>query len=410
MSHGRLLVSGGGCPRRAALLAALAVILGMLLGPVASSQAASTAPTITSANQATFTTGLPGSFTVISTGVPIASLSESGSLPAGVTFTNNGDGTATLAGTPASAGSYLITITASNGVLPDATQSFTLTVDQAPAITSADNTAFNAGVPRSFTVTWTGVPNAKLSESGSLPGGITFTDKGNGTATLSGKAAAAAAGSYPITITASNGISPVATQKFTLKVQATSASILSPANGGLYTLGQIVTVSFSCQMDGSGFKSCVDSGDTDRLDTSSLGMHTFTVTATSLDGQSGSASVHYTVIAPAVRLSNLRIWPTKFTAARHGASIIASGKQGARVSYRDSVAARTKFRVYRMNAGVRRLVGSFTHSDTVGQNHFRFSGRVGGRALRAGSYRLKAIARLDGSASQARTVSFTIRR
>ena len=51
-----------------------------------------------------------------------------------MTFVDNGDGTATLAGTPAAGtgGTYALTITATNGVAPDATQSFTLTVDQAP--------------------------------------------------------------------------------------------------------------------------------------------------------------------------------------------------------------------------------------------------------------------------------------
>ena len=74
------------------------------------------------------------------TGFPTAALTETGALPTGVTFVDNGDGTATLAGTPAAGtgGTYALTITAANGVLPDATQSFTLTVDQAPAITSAD--------------------------------------------------------------------------------------------------------------------------------------------------------------------------------------------------------------------------------------------------------------------------------
>jgi hypothetical protein len=47
-----------------------------------------------------------------------------------VDFTDNGDGTATLAGTPSTSGSYPITITASNGVSPDYTQSFTLTVNE----------------------------------------------------------------------------------------------------------------------------------------------------------------------------------------------------------------------------------------------------------------------------------------
>jgi len=49
-----------------------------------------------------------------------------------VTFTDNGDGTASLAGTPGAGtgGTYPITFTAGNGILPNATQSFTLMVNQ----------------------------------------------------------------------------------------------------------------------------------------------------------------------------------------------------------------------------------------------------------------------------------------
>jgi hypothetical protein len=63
------------------------------------------------------------------------SLSDGGAiLPAGITFTDNSDGTATLSGTPGpgSAGTYQFTITASNGVAPAATQSFTLAVTDVP--------------------------------------------------------------------------------------------------------------------------------------------------------------------------------------------------------------------------------------------------------------------------------------
>jgi hypothetical protein len=90
-----------------------------------------TAPSITSANSTTFTVGTAGSFTVTTTGAPTPSLTETGALPGGVTFVNNGNGTATLSGTPAAgtAGSYPITITASNGVGAPANQSFTLTVN-----------------------------------------------------------------------------------------------------------------------------------------------------------------------------------------------------------------------------------------------------------------------------------------
>ena len=60
------------------------------------------------------------------TGVPAPTFSETGALPSGVTFVDNG--AASLSGTPAAGtGGYALTITAANGVTPNATQSFTLT-------------------------------------------------------------------------------------------------------------------------------------------------------------------------------------------------------------------------------------------------------------------------------------------
>ncbi len=179
---------------------------------------AATSPTITSGNGTTFTEGTAGSFTIASTGNPTPTLYETGSLPSGVTFTDNGDGTATLSGTPASGsgGVYPITITASNGVPPDATQSFTLIVNAAPAFTSANSTTLTTCSIGSVTITTTSYPVASLMESGLLPPGVTFFDNGNGTATLSGSPSVS--GSYPITFTATNGVSPNAVQNFTLTV------------------------------------------------------------------------------------------------------------------------------------------------------------------------------------------------
>jgi hypothetical protein len=181
------------------------------------------APSITSAASTTFQLGSAGSFTVTTTGEPTAAVSESGPLPSGVSFVDNGDGTATLAGTPTAQGVYPITISATNGVSPDASQSFTLTVDAAPVITSSASTTFTAGTSGSFTVTSTGTPTAALSETGSLPSGVTFVDNGDGTGTLSGTPAAGTGGSYPITINASNGVSPAASQSFTLTVDQAPA-------------------------------------------------------------------------------------------------------------------------------------------------------------------------------------------
>lgn len=90
------------------------------------------APTITSADTTTFVVGAAGTFTVTATGYPTLMLfTATGTLPTGVTLVNNfAQSTATLEGTPAAgtAGIYPITITAFNGVAPDATQNFTLTV------------------------------------------------------------------------------------------------------------------------------------------------------------------------------------------------------------------------------------------------------------------------------------------
>ena len=181
------------------------------------------APVITSPAATTFTVGAAGTFSVTTAHnfpAPTSLSIGDGVLPAGVTFVDNGNGTATLAGTPATATGriYPLTITAGNTTGPDGTQAFTLTVDQAPAITSANATPASVGVTSSFTVTSTGFPVAALSESGPLPNGLAWVDNGDGTGMLSGLPASGSDGIYPITFTADNGVAPVASQSFTLTV------------------------------------------------------------------------------------------------------------------------------------------------------------------------------------------------
>jgi PKD repeat protein len=69
--------------------------------------------------------------TIQATGYLPPSLAESGPLPAGLSFTDNGNGTAVIAGTPAagSSGSYPITITATN-TSGTATRHFMIIVTQ----------------------------------------------------------------------------------------------------------------------------------------------------------------------------------------------------------------------------------------------------------------------------------------
>jgi predicted Fe-Mo cluster-binding NifX family protein len=131
-------------------------------------------------------------------------------------------------------GHVTITITANSG--PNAVVSgifFGGPTQTAPAITSASSTTFNVGKPATFAVTSTGYPTSALSETGALPGGVTFVDNGNGTGTLSGTPAANSASSYSIVFTANNGVSPNATENFTLTVNqpvssGPSATFVSP--------------------------------------------------------------------------------------------------------------------------------------------------------------------------------------
>ncbi len=176
------------------------------------------APKITSRPAATLTVGKKGSFEVATSGYPVATLSESGALPKGVTFKNNKNGTATISGTPAAntGKMYSITLKASNGVGATASGSFRLTVDQAPKITSATRATFTYRKKGSFEVKTSGYPVATLSESGALPKGVTFKNNKNGTATLAGTPAVDANKTYTLTIKASNGVGSAVTVKLQL--------------------------------------------------------------------------------------------------------------------------------------------------------------------------------------------------
>ena len=134
------------------------------------------------------------------TGSPDRDITESGALPSGVTFTDNGDGTATLAGTAGRREQPAATRSRSprrTGVSPAASQSFTLTVNAAPdrpghhqrqlgRLHGGHPGVVPGGRPP-------GSPAAKITESGALPSGVTFTDNGDGTATLAGTAGAGTA-------------------------------------------------------------------------------------------------------------------------------------------------------------------------------------------------------------------------
>ena len=155
------------------------------------------APVFTSRSAATAAYGAAFSFMVTTTGSPAPRISRTGRLPSGVRFTDHRNGTATISGTPskATAGPYPLTLTARN-TSGTATQAFTLSVTRAPALRKIPTIRTRVRTPLRLTIGATGYPAPALAETGRLPDGLTFTDHGNGTATITGAPASGSSGHY----------------------------------------------------------------------------------------------------------------------------------------------------------------------------------------------------------------------
>jgi hypothetical protein len=133
-------------------------------------------------------------------------------------------------------------------------------------------------------------------------------------------------------------------------------------------------------------------------------------------------------------ITALEISPSKFLPAPSGATISTANKKpkkkyGATISYRDSQVAMTTFTVLSKSTGrmqgksckkpsnknkhgkrcaLLTKVGSFVHADKAGANSLRFSGRIKGRKLAAGSYELQAVAHDAAGNSAAVEKTFTV--
>jgi hypothetical protein len=130
-------------------------------------------------------------------------------------------------------------------------------------------------------------------------------------------------------------------------------------------------------------------------------------------------------------ISGLSLSPSSFAAGPSGATISsAKAKYGTLVSYRDSQAATAVFTVLRVSTGRKQAgschkpskanrkgrpctllvaLASFSHSDAAGAEHFHFSGRLKGKKLAKGTYRLQAVPRNPAGIGKAVVHSFTIK-
>jgi hypothetical protein len=166
------------------------------------------------------------------------------------------------------------------------------------------------------------------------------------------------------------------------------------------------------------------------------GTFTFGLTATDAQGCTGTTNVTLKVVnagggAKPV-ISGAKLSHRTFRAAGHGASLSRKHKPpvGTKVSYKDSEAATTTFTVLRATKGHkrgRRCVagkprkhqkrctryvkvrhGSFTHADKAGAVSVRFSGRVNGKKLKPGHYRLTLTPKLGDLSGKSVKLSFRI--
>jgi hypothetical protein len=194
-------------------------------------------PSITSGESTTFSVGQSGAFEVTTAGAPTAALIEIGTLPSGVTFTDNGDGTGTLSGTPGTntIGVYPVSIIANNGIGSPDIEPLTLTVDQDPAVTSGDRAGFTLGQPGSFTVTSKGFPVPALQLDGTLPSGLSFSDNGNGSATISGTPHQLTTSPITLSVVAVSSAGSVASP---LTVSVSSGAVwMAGSDGAVYPAG-----------------------------------------------------------------------------------------------------------------------------------------------------------------------------
>lgn len=264
-------------------------------------------------------------FLVAATGYPAPRLTLNGALPSGLTFTGNGNGTASINGTPSGAPTAFngngmpcnpdgtngepftpcTSIIASNGITT-ATQILAFTASLPPPATLVTRSAtFTVGIASQIRVRSTGAvtPVKYISCDGpviadfglgSAPSWLTFRDNGDGTGVLSGTPPAGASASYSFCLLPivfgdlGNRIFPPVAPNFTLNVNGAPLFVSQTISAPL-TVGSSGSVSVTLSAGTVSSTSALPQGLT--LSTSGS---TATITGTPAPGTGGAYYLNFT--------------------------------------------------------------------------------------------------------------------
>jgi uncharacterized repeat protein (TIGR01451 family) len=163
--------------------------------------------------------------------------------------------------------------------------------------------------------------------------------------------------------------------------------------------------------------------------------NTATVSATTIDPNGANNSwTSETTVAPAPLpvLSALKLQPPSFLAAKSGPTVVAAATAGTVVTYRNTQPAIVTFTIQKPARGIKKgkscvkppknppsnakrctryvSQGSFTRLNFGLPDRFRFSGRLSGKTLKPGTYRLRVVARNGTGPSKAKTAGFTVKK
>ncbi|MDY2626537.1 MAG: putative Ig domain-containing protein [Coriobacteriales bacterium] len=179
--------------------------------------------------------------TLEATGFPAVtwSLAEGTTLPAGLSLDAH---TGALTGTPTQAGTYNFGVVALNGV-GQAQRELSLTVNQAPSITTGSLATATKGEPYGAGLDASGYPAPSWSVvAGELPAGLSIS--GN---TLVGTPETV--GDYAFTLQADNGVAPAATREYSLSVYGTPAIVTNDLAGA--TVGEDYSATLASDVHGA---------------------------------------------------------------------------------------------------------------------------------------------------------------